>query len=415
MKIYLKNIPNSYNYGSMMMAENVITYLNKQFEQEEIEFYTEAKTENDLKRLIQATKHKKIFRNPISDTRVITEKIKYVRYIERKIRIKMKLNKLAEFYDAIIILGGDDYAETYYKLPQANDAMKANFRNLKKLSMLTKVFMVGQTIGPYTGKRIKWASDAFVDIDIYSRDDVSAKYVKNVLYKQTKKTRDLAFLDLGLQKEYEAHKKEILNKYGLEENGYITIVGTGLIKHYTKNEDHFIDSFYNMIKAVKEKYKDKKIVWLSHVLTPGTTYNDLYLLDRINERYDNYINSNCVVINTPVLPAEARMVLGLGYFTVTCRMHAAVSTYQMNKPAICLSYSKKYEGVISNGIGRGDLVIEAKDDTLWQKGIANIVLEKSDYVIENYQRLIEEIVSRVDDCKQMVKDTFVEISNLIKQ
>lgn len=414
MRVFLKNIHNSYNYGSMMMAENVITYLNKNLAEEELEYYTEAKTESDLERLIEATNYKKIFRNPVSDTRVMTEKIKYVRYIERKIRVKMKLNKLAEFYDAIIILGGDDYAETYYKLPQANDAIKANFRNLKKLSMLTKVFMVGQTIGPYTGKRVKWASDAFVDIDIYSRDDVSAKYVKDVMHKQTKKTRDLAFLDLGLQKEYLACKSEILNKYGIVENGYITIVGTGLIKHYTKNEDRFIDSFYDMIKAVNEKYKDKKIVWLSHVLTPGTIYNDLYLLGRINEKYENYINLNCVVINTPVLPAEARVVLGLGYFTITCRMHAAVSTYQMGKPAICLSYSQKYKGVISDGLGRGDLVIEAKNDLLWQKGIADIVLEKTDYVIKNYQRIIKEIVSRVDECKQIVKDTFNEISYLIK-
>lgn len=42
-------------------------------------------------------------------------------------------------------------------------------------------------------------------------------------------------------------------------------------------------------------------------------------------------------------------------------MHAAVSTFQMGKPAICLSYSPKYKGVISDGLNLSELVIEAKE------------------------------------------------------
>ena len=50
MNILIKNIPNTYNYGSMMMAENIISYLNK-YAKIKINYFTEAQSEEDILRL----------------------------------------------------------------------------------------------------------------------------------------------------------------------------------------------------------------------------------------------------------------------------------------------------------------------------------------------------------------------------
>ncbi|MDD3392450.1 MAG: polysaccharide pyruvyl transferase family protein, partial [Bacilli bacterium] len=345
MKILIRNLSNTYNYGSMMMGENFISYLTNKLSNCDLQFYIDAKEEH-IKRLKEATLYDKIYIDSYSSSRLITEKIKYVRAIEAAIKRKISQKKIASFYDAIIILGGDDYAETYYSLPKDNLLIKSILNELKNLSEKTKVYMIGQTIGPYTGIRIEWAKEAFRTIKIYSRDDVSADYVKKTLGKEVIKSRDLAFLDLTLQAKYQKQKAAILKSYDVEENKYITIVGTGLISHYTPCEDDMSDKFFSTIIQIKQKFPDFKIVWLSHVVTPNEK-NDNDLLDKINKKHDNYLQEECVVINKPILPALARFILGNGKMTITCRMHAAVSTSEMGKPAICLSYSSKYKGVIA--------------------------------------------------------------------
>ena len=96
-------------------------------------------------------------------------------------------------------------------------------------------------------------------------------------------------------------------------------------------------------------------------------------------------------------------------------MHAAVSSFQMGKPAICLSYSPKYNGVIANGLNMHELVIEAKNDKLWEEEIIiKNVLEKVEYVEKNYKKLQEEISINVNNCKRIVKETLDEIAQRIK-
>ena len=407
MNILIKNIPDTYNYGSMMMAENIITYLNKRLNKN-INYYTEAFTPSDIERLINATGYNEIYKDDIFSYNLITKKIKYVRYIERSIRKKLKMKKACNFYDVIIVLGGDDFAETYYKIPKDNIEIKRLFNELQYFNKNTKLFMIGQTIGPYTGERINMAKKGFEDIKIYSRDDLTAKYMKETFDLDINISRDLAFLDLHLQNEYVNDKVNILKKHNLKEDEYIVIVGTHLLNKYSKEEKDVIKSFYHLIKELKKKYKDKKIVWLSHVLTPNRS-NDNTLYNLINETYDNYLKKECISIIEPILPVEARIILGNGIFTITCRMHAAVSTLQMKRPAISLSYSNKYRGVIAEGLNLEDLVIDAKNDLLWDKKIIKLILEKCDYVLKNYDVIVDRIDTNVIKSQKKIKETLEEI------
>ena len=118
-----------------------------------------------------------------------------------------------------------------------------------------------------------------------------------------------------------------------------------------------------------------------------------------------------IAIDDEMMPSEAREILGNGLFTITGRMHAAVSTLFMRKPAISLSYSIKYSGVIGDGLDLNNLVIECKDSKLWQEGkVSQMVEEKVEYVLNNYDDLVDKIDSNV---RQTTNKTKEELKNLI--
>lgn len=413
MKILVKNLSNTFNYGSMMMGENLINYLNTLTPNIKVEYYIETDDEINVKRLISATKYKNIFVDNQLKIELITANIRYVRYLEKRVRTKSILKKIVKYYDAVIILGGDDYAETYYKIPRDNNIVKTIFKDIKYLSNLIPVIMVGQTIGPYTGKRLTWAKAGLKKVNIFTRDDISKKFLWEKLDKTSEASRDLAFLDLTLQDEYQTKYKSILKKYKLENNKYITFVGTSLIKHYTESEEDFLKNIQNLIIELSKEYPDYKLVWLTHVLGKEEKDGDNYLLNSLNNNHNNIIKSNFIIIDKPILPAEARIILGHGKFTITCRMHAAVSTFQMGKPAICLSYSVKYKGVIADGLKSEDLVLDSKGNDLWKGNFYEAILAKVKYVITNYDALTKRVSIEVNNNKEMVEKTVNQISKIL--
>lgn len=413
MKILLKNCGNSYNYGTMMMAENLISFLVSNCK-ESFEFYIQDTTNDDIERYKIATSYDKIYIDNKTFLKLFTEKIKFVRHIERLIRNPINLKRIGKFYDAIFVLGGDDFSEIYYKFPKDNHILKDLFKELNIYNKYSKFFMIGQTIGPYTDERIPIVKKGFKNIKyIYSRDLETRKYMKEEFDKDIKSSSDLAFLNLNLQAKYDSDSNKILEKYNLKSKEYITFVSTGLIGAYCKDEINMIDSTYQLLKRIKKNYPNKKIVYLSHVVTQTTKYNDNYILDEINKKYSNYILKNMIVINKPILPVEARIILGNGIFTITCRMHAAVSTFQMGVPAICLSYSKKFKGVISDGLNCPELVIDAVSDDFWKFELVDEVLSKINYIEENYDKLIFHIKNEVKNCQNKTIQMLNEIVNII--
>ena len=401
MKILIMNAGNTYNYGAMMMAENFISYFNNKFS--DIEFYIEDCKQADLDRLKEATEIDAIYfdeKLSVAST-IFNGKLGKIEFRAKEILRA----KNAKYYDLVFILGGDTFSEVYSK----HIGVYLPLMRIKKINNVTKLYMVGQTIGPYTDKRKAYAAKVFSKVNLYSRDETSRQYLLNELGVEANDMRDLAFLDLTLQDQYKKDYKNVLKKYGLKENEYITFVGTGLLNLYTPDTDVFKARVKEIIGLIKKEYSDKKIVWLSHVTTPEPHASDNTLLKIMNDTFGNYINDNMMVIDGAILPVEARTILGNGYFTLTCRMHAAVSTFQMGKPAICLSYSPKYEGVIAKGLNMSDLVIECKGQEIWENQIVDLVREKMKYVDKNYKKICDKIKSNVNSCQKQVQGNLDEI------
>ena len=402
MRILLQHVTNTLNYGSMMMAENLITYLNRIYS-EEIRYEIDSNKQEDLERLKKATNYDKIDFQQVKLYEKNTNRIKKV------LTYKKQKEKIGSSYDYIIFLGGDDFSEIYAPSFKSKIYLLWNLLGMKYLNVRKNVILLGQTIGPYTGIRKKLASKVFQDIKVITRDDCNLEEMQKQYTIKAISSRDLAFLELNLQQDYESKYQEILKEYALNENKYIVIVGTGLYALYCKEEQVFLEGFINMIKTIKQKMPDKEIVWLSHVTTDRPANSDNVLLEKLQKKFPDELK-DLICISEKMLPVKARIILGHAYTTITCRMHAAVSSFQMGRPAICLSYSPKYKGVIAEGLNQKELVIEAKGELFWKNEVSKKIEEKLDYIIRNYKELVKKATFEVKKCQEKV---YATLENLL--
>lgn len=398
MKLNIKHIWNTFNYGSCMMAIVLIDKINRNINN--VEFYVDVSSDIDLQRLKNETGVENIKKSIIESSNNLLKKC--INKIKR-----IKLNMVTNKIENIIVIGGDDISE-YYGV----NFLESELHKLKKESKHKNVLLIGQTMGPFTENRTDLARECLSNTKIYTRDDKNLNYLKSLNFKSVKSGRDLAFTELPMQ--YKAHS--ILAKYNLQEKDYITLVPSGLIESYTYNFNEYIENWINIINDLSKNNRFKKIVLLMHVSEPTnlqSNNDDRRAINRITEILDEKILDKIIPITDAMLPSEAREILGNGIFTITGRMHAAVSTFYMRKPAISLSYSVKYLGVIGDGLDMNELVIESADDKLWSnREISRLVGEKVNYVLENYDNLVKKIESEVSETSKIVEE---ELDNLVDE
>ena len=371
MKIIVERIHSTFNYGSLMMAVNTLSVLNKNIPN--CEFYVDASTEEDLYRLKKETNLSNIYvyrkKKNYSSNKIIHTIKKFFLYRKE--------------FDAVIVLGGDDISE-YYGIESLNWKLR-NILSNRFFGL--KVVLLGQTVGPFTGERIKKARSVLNKVRVYTRDDKCFEYLKSIGIKSGQKGRDLAFLQLPNSGD------EIFEKYSLKRETYITMVPSGLYKWYTKDYKQYLDEQMRILRNLlsNNRLQNKKIVLLSHVIQPEHVDDRVVIKDMYNMLSEEE-KEKIVPIYDKLLSSEARSILSGGIFTITGRMHAAVSTFFSKKPALSLSYSVKYQGVIGEGLNRSDLIIEAAGDEKWKgTNISDIVKEKVEYILDNYETLIKEI------------------------
>lgn len=372
MKIKIEHINNTYNYGSLMMAINTLVVINKEIKG--VSFYVDTKTDDDLDRLKKETELKNIYKINNAEEKANWKLVKIIEMFR-------KANYDKNQYDAVIILGGDDISEYY-----GNKALVKELLRLFIYSRKIPIFLLGQTIGPFNSYRKTIAKFVLNKLSIYTRDEDCSVYLNKIGVENVNKGRDLAFLTLPRE-----GKTEILKKYNLVEDEYITVVPSGLKGLYCDNDDNYLKQQINIINCIlnNPRLREKKVVLLPHVLLPEYV-DDRKLIKLIMNKLGK--SERIIDINDAMLASDAREILGNGVFTLTGRMHAAVSTFQREKPAISLSYSVKYKGVIGNGLKRNDLIIEAANSQLWNNGsIVNDVREKINYLLDNYEKINLEI------------------------
>lgn len=305
------------------------------------------------------------------------------------------IKKITDNFDFLIVLGGDDLSETYKK----GALLKGSV--YKSINKKCKVILAGQSFGPFFGSTRTMIRNFYKDISIITRDDNSFEFSKELGIKKLVKSRDLAMMPLPHQQEF----AKIVEDYSdLHPNKYITMVPSGLWHKYTEDKEGYIDMWKQLIKNLTKRYPEFKFVILGHVLGPAKS-DDRFVIKEIEKSMSSTERENLIFITETIQPAEARQILGGSFMVITGRMHAAVSTFFMRKPAISLAYSEKYAGVIGRGLELPDLIVESRNQT-WgkQSPLLEEVDKKITYVEKNYKELTKKIDIKVAECTALVED-----------
>ncbi len=324
--------------------------------------------------------------------------------------IQKKLKK--ENCQVFIALGGDDFSP-YYGYFQL-------FKNLLEIKLYSKkipTVLLGQTIGPFpTAVRpmIRWfLKESYLSI----RDEINFHYVKEALeLRQVTLSGDLAFLNLPFQDNAD-EKSFIFTQYPLVENQYISVVPSGLTQAYTHNEQKYIENYVEIINFLAgfQETKNLKLVLLAHVLQNDKT-DDRMIIQKIYSSLEGTVQKKAVCVLEPLLPYQLRIILGSGRFTITGRMHAAISTFQMGKPAICLSYSIKYSGVIGKGLAMEGLLLECAGAKYWENHeVSRKIIALIQELFHSYGNTCFSITRNLADLQEKIKKEIDHLCSFLLQ
>ena len=401
-----------------MLINLIWYYVLNQPENTHITFWVELDGNDNYERLIRALPQE-FFSNGRVEIKQLPLKITS---IDDSFPLRKAIRLHAKFYrhprafarlgiDSVIILGGDDISEYYKKWMILSDLYRIYLYSKK-----FPVILAGQTIGPFKGLRERVAAICLSKTLIYSRDELSFFYLKDRLKlseQQIHSSADLCFPELPVMEEADG----ILESLGLKANRYITLVPGGFYSLYTSDRDAYINSWVHLIKELLNSpaHQKRRIVLLPHVTRPEDDREMISAIHKtlISQEKDS---ERLRIIAEEMMPHELRFILGNGHLTISSRMHAALSTFQMQKPAVALGYSVKYEGVIGRSVQCPELVVPCTAKLLSDpKRFSHEVLSKTSDIEEHYEQLISHLETRIPLLKAMAEDQIREISMAVKE
>jgi colanic acid/amylovoran biosynthesis protein len=408
-RILIEHFQSLDNYGTGMMGLVTVQALADRYGTAEVEFhcdFADAATLEAVRRELRGDV--RLYRHEPADYYTASITNIWGRRLHRLFHLFFSPE--GRGFDRLIVLGGDDISEYYSKIDPCVNLFKK-----WESSFLTRVILLGQTLGPFSTLYNQLAVRYLMPrLEVYARDRVSVDYLRDNFRVNASLSADLAFADLPLQGD-RTIESAVLERYGLERDGYFTVVvsaGQRGGKYYCQDAADYLDCYRDIIGSLaqKEALADKKIVLLAH--TFGRYGDETEYVRKLYDRLPGALKERTVPVTDKIFQTRARFVLGNGLFTVTGRMHAAVSTFQMGRPAVCLSYSTKFRGVIGGSLGQDDLVIEADDNALWHsRRIVALVCDRVDQVLAEYKERCERIGSRVKELQRQVAVTLDEISS----
>ena len=393
MNVYICNCPNTFNYGSMMMGENFITYFNKACGLEN-RYYVETRDDKNIQRLMDATGSSDI--HPVPMNHLLRKGLSKYDYLLSQLKMKKIISDFLEKIDLVVVLGGDDFTEDYgWKEP----ILRAiEFNQVAREGL--PVVLLGQTMGPYHSFRVPVMKNLLKGVSrIYPRDQRTYDYLNQLGLKNISLTDDLALLPLARQQEEEGTKD------------YITFCPSELIYRYTMDgsRENWINFNLFMIDRILERFPDKNLILLAHVLKPEDADDRLIVSQLYNLTNDKY-SGRIIAKKDEMLPWEARQLIARSSLVVSARMHPVISAIQCMVPSLSLSYSMKFWGIIGDHYGLGGQIIDVR--TLNYDEMKERFVDKLECMEEEWKKMEDSIIRKNELAAMNIEKTLREVANL---
>ena len=370
MNVLILNAGNTYNYGSMMMAENLIHY--SRLENPDNRYYIHA-DEIHIQRLRDATGLEDLKAVSYPDL-IWCKKFRLAKYLHRA-RIPVASSLLKKM-DRIYFLGGDDFTEIY---GQAQLIFCLDMIDMLK-SKTNYLALIGQTIGPFSADLEPRALRVFRRMDLISlREPTSMQYLQQAGLTNIVRVSDLALLPLCREpKEPESRQKNtVLFCPSQIMHQYARIVDAQQFKQLNE-------------KIARHLLADPaiRLVILPHVYDDRTN-GDLEVAQDLYDRLAD-VNDRVEYLRGPVLPYQVREIIRRSRCIVAERMHPAISGLACETPSLVFSYGRKYQGIFEELYQLGPTIVDIRQyadyDTLWAD-----VQTALDYVLSHDGELREQI------------------------
>lgn len=390
------------NYGNLMMACVFIKYYTDLAKQKGLDtpaFYLDVLDDEELNRVKASIPAEiSVYREELYDRK----RRGVLGKIEKLVNIPREISYNCKKYDMCVVLGGDCISQYYSTQVFVSDMIK--FRQISKKQ---KLYLLGQTMGPFHGYAINLVKQSLKNTMIYVRDHDCYEYLQETFgFSNLREARDLAFLNIPFQDDKDK-QVELQYRYRLNDK-YITIVPSGARRQYTSKEEIYIDEYIKVIRYIVDELK-LDVLLLAHVIHVSDS-NDKVIIDKIIKKIEPQYMEHIQVVDSLIYPYEARILLGGGLATITGRMHAAVSSINMGTVPICLSYSVKFKGVIGDDFGLNDYIYQCRGDEIWDSGnVHTEVIRRLDMALENREKVLKQIGSEL---KTVQKKSIRQIEEL---
>lgn len=247
---------------------------------------------------------------------------------------------------------GDGFSDIYNPRREFWNALA------KQQAVHSKVpfILLPQTYGPFNNKFLEWQAKSAIRGAkmVFSRDEISTKYIEGLASIKVITVTDLAFslpykalelpdngkIKLGLNVSGLLWKGGFYreNQFGLKVDyqKYITMI----IEHYLKSPDYEIHLIPHVIESVS-----------------ASNDGDLYVNDCLLKNYNS-------LIKAPAFrnPIETKNYIASMDVITAARMHATVDAFSALVPVIPFAYSRKFEGLYGS-IGYRYIIDGCIDDT----------------------------------------------------
>ena len=107
-------------------------------------------------------------------------------------------------------------------------------------------------------------------------------------------------------------------------------------------------------------------------------------------------------------PYQVRNYIQQSLITISSRMHPVVSSIQCETPAIALSYSSKYWGIIGERYGLGDYIIDVRH--LTYEEMRGKFVNLLDIIEAEYDQIQERMKRKNKIANETIMKTLTEIS-----